>query len=452
MFNNDTKFTVLGLARSGISAAYKLKNLGFEVFISDMKSSDAIPESAQLQIDFPCQFGSHTDKCLDCDVMIVSPGIPLNVPILKKARSKNITLISEIELGYLLKHADTKIIAVTGTNGKSTTVSLIDHILKTAGYTSILAGNIGDAFTSFDIESPGIDFFVLELSSFQLDLIDEFHPDVAAILNITPDHLNRYDSFEDYVKAKFHIFANQSWGDLSILNIDDPVCVNHKNLIEHSISWISKTVNGDVYWQDNLINTEDDFYAIDKATLRGPHNQYNMAAAVLAVSRWVTDPEIIEKAFNTFKPLTHRMELFAEIDGVKYYNDSKATNTDSVKYALQSFTEPVHIILGGSGKGEDYNVLIPLLKKHAQAIYLIGDARNDMAAAFDDSLDYTIFDPDDAPLSSFDLAVEEAMKNAVAGEVVLLSPACTSYDMFENFEKRGDYFKKLVKEKGNAKK
>ena len=206
MFNKNYKIGILGMAKSGIAAAYKAKKMGLEPFVSEFKKENQINNSQEIRKNFKCEFSGHSEKLLDCDLLIVSPGIPLDIPILKKAKKKNLKFISEIEFGYKIKYPASKIIAITGSNGKSTTVSLIHHILKTAGYKSILAGNIGSALTSFPIEKPGIEFIVLELSSFQLELIEFFKADVAAILNITPDHLNRYNNFEEYTLAKFNIF------------------------------------------------------------------------------------------------------------------------------------------------------------------------------------------------------------------------------------------------------
>jgi len=217
----NTRFSILGSARSGIAAAYKIKELGGKAFISEFKAESEINNSDQLKKDFEIEFGGHTNRIFDCDILVVSPGVPSDLPILLKVKKKNIEIIGEIEFAYRIKAADSKIIAVTGSNGKSTTVSLIHHILQTAGYNSVLAGNIGIAASSLPLQEPGIDFIVLELSSFQLELVHKFRADVAAILNITPDHLNRYDNMNQYAAAKFNIFANQKPDDIAILNSDD---------------------------------------------------------------------------------------------------------------------------------------------------------------------------------------------------------------------------------------
>jgi len=446
MFSPETKFGILGAAKSGIAAAYKLKELGFLVFLSEYESADNIAEAEMLQADLSCEFGGHSDRILDSDIIVVSPGIPLNVPILQQAREKDIELISEIELGYLIKHEDSKIIAITGSNGKSTTVSLIHQILKTAGINSILAGNIGAAFTSFPIEKPGIDFIVLELSSFQLDLIKTFRANVAAILNVTPDHLNRYDSFQDYALAKFKIFINQTAADLAIINLDDEIVTNFEKrvLIEKLYFSMQEKEKADIFLREDKIIYGENELLTSLFPIQGPHNVANIMAAILSVTPFNISLEIIKKAISEFKSLAHRLEFVADIGGIRFYNDSKATNTESVKFALQSFSQPIRIIMGGAGKGEDYTVLNDLLRKNAAKIYLLGEARDEMAEAFEGITELELFD-------DFRSAVEEAYRNAITGDIVVLSPACTSYDMFNNFEERGEYFKKVVQELSNGK-
>ena len=431
----EHKIGIMGIARSGLAAAYKIKKLGGIPFLSEFKAEDKFEDYKNIKSEFDCEFSGHTDRLLECDTIIVSPGISLNVPILEKAKKRNIHLISEIEFGFLVKHPESKIIAITGSNGKSTTVSLIHHILQTAGYNSILAGNIGMAFCSYPIEKPGIDFIVLELSSFQLELIDKFKPDVAAILNITPDHLNRYNNFDDYALAKFNIFKNQDKSDLSILNLDDTMSLKHKNKLDPEyFSLNSKT---DIYFDDKQIKFGTESINIDNSTIKGPHNVANIMASILAISPFGIDKNTIEKSLSTFASLPHRLEFVTEVRGVKFVNDSKATNTESVKYALQSFDQPIRIIMGGGGKGEDYTVLNPYLKKYARKVYLTGGTRLEMKKAFTGSVELAVFE-------DFEDAIRNAFKEASAGEYIVLSPACTSYDMFNNFEERGNKFKEIV--------
>ncbi|MDD3051212.1 MAG: UDP-N-acetylmuramoyl-L-alanine--D-glutamate ligase [Candidatus Cloacimonetes bacterium] len=432
---------ILGIARSGIAAAKKIQDLGGAAFLSDNKSYDELSFANEISSLFACEFGGHSERLLNCDLLVVSPGVPNNIPILQKAYNKNIEVISEIELGYRIKHSDSKIIAVTGSNGKSTTASLIHHIIKSAGYNCILAGNIGDAFTKFEIEKPGIDFIVLEISSFQLELIEEFRPDIAVLLNITPDHLNRYDSFEDYALAKFNIFRNQTEKDIAIINSDDDMTAEFRDLIPANIKSFSLTKKTECYYNNIFISYETPhgflYFKPEETKLLGKHNIANIMSSLLAVSSLRIDKNTLKNALNSFNPLQHRLEFVKTINGVKFYNDSKATNTDSVKYALESFNEPLRVIMGGSDKGEDFGVLIPYLKKHANKIYLIGETREKMINSFNDSIDFETFD-------TFETAIEKAFKDSSENEIVLLSPACASYDMFKNYEERGRIFKDYV--------
>ena len=434
----NTKIGILGLARSGIAVAYKIKELGGNPFLSEFKPAKEIPNSSELKNDFRCEFGGHSEKLFDNELIIVSPGIPLNVPIIKELKKRKIKLIGEIEFGFLIKHPRSKIIAVTGSNGKSTTVSLIHHILKTLGFKSILAGNIGNAFTSFPIEKEGIDFIILELSSFQLDSIDTFRPDVAILLNITPDHLNRYENFEAYADAKFKIFQNQKPDDLAILNLDDDTFSFKRQNIAAKKRYFSLKNKTDIFFDGEKIIYSGKKLPLSGSSLKGFHNIANIMASLLALSAFEIDPTDFMKALKTFSPLPHRLEPVTEKNGVKFINDSKATNTDSVKYALQSFENPIRIILGGSDKGEDFSVLLPYLQKHAVKVYLIGETRSKMKKAFAGKIETSEFD-------NFQDCIETAFREAKEGDIVLLSPACASYDMFDNFEQRGNIFKQIVK-------
>jgi len=435
---NTTKFGILGMARSGLAAAKKINELGGKAFISEFKPESEIQNAAEIKQNFACEFGGHSKKILESDVIILSPGIPQNIAILRDAKKKNIEIISEIEFGFRIKHPDSKIIAVTGSNGKSTTVSLIHHILQTAGYNSILAGNIGIAFTSYHIEEPGIDFIVLELSSFQLELIDKFKADVAAVLNVTPDHLNRYKNMDEYAETKFNIFQNQTFNDHAILNSDDEFIQKYSSLINADIKYFSLKDNSDIEFSNSYINYKNKNISIEKATIKGPHNIANIMAAILAVIPFEIPKEKIEEALSTFTPLPHRLEFVRSLNGIEFYNDSKATNTDSVKFALRSFPKPIRIIMGGAGKGEDYSILNPILKKHAKKIYLVGDSRFEMAKVFAGIVDIDLFE-------NYQTVINTAFTESISGDVIVLSPACTSYDMFKNFEERGERFKQIVR-------
>ncbi|MCD6176884.1 MAG: UDP-N-acetylmuramoyl-L-alanine--D-glutamate ligase [Candidatus Cloacimonetes bacterium] len=433
----NRKFGILGMARSGISAATKINELGGIAFISEHKDETEIINSKQIKQSFHCEFGGHTEKLLQNDLLILSPGIPRNIPILQQAEKQNIEVISEIEFSFRIKHHHSKIIAITGSNGKSTTVSLIHHILLNAGYNSILAGNIGTAFSSYPIENGDIDFIVLELSSFQLELIDTFKADVAAVLNITPDHLDRYKSFEDYAKTKFNIFKNQNSHDLAILNLDDMTSTKFIDEVHSSLKYFSSDPKADIYFKDGTIIFGSQKFSVKNASIKGPHNISNIMCAILAVSPFNIEKVIIQKSLETFSPLAHRMEFVTEVNGIKFYNDSKATNTDSVKYALQSFNSPIRIIMGGAGKGEDYTILIPFLQKRAKKVYLTGDTIDEMKKAFEDYVSIE-------SIKEFEDVIKTAYSESEKGDIIVLSPACTSYDRFKNFEERGNTFKEIV--------
>ncbi|MDP8269503.1 MAG: UDP-N-acetylmuramoyl-L-alanine--D-glutamate ligase [Candidatus Tenebribacter davisii] len=437
MIIKGKKFGILGMARSGLSAATKIKELDGFVFISEFKKEDFITNSNEIKRNFTCEFGGHTEKILQNDILILSPGIPRDIPILQKAIEQNIEIISEIEFSFRIKHPHSKIIAITGSNGKSTTVSLIHHILQTAGFNSILAGNIGTAFSSYPIEKSDIDFIVLELSSFQLELISKFKANVAAVLNITPDHLNRYKSFDNYAKTKFNIFMNQNHQDLAILNMDDKASAKFTKMIKTSLKYFSLNSKTDIYFENKSINFDSKQYPIQRSTIQGPHNIANIMCSILAVSPFKIKKDVIQKALETFSPLSHRLEFVQEIEGVKFYNDSKATNTDSVKYALLSFNKPIRIIMGGAGKGEDYSILTPYLHIHAKKVYLTGDTIAEMKSTFEGSVDLAIN-------KDFEDIINMAFSESEKGDIIVLSPACTSYDRFKNFEERGNKFKEIV--------
>ncbi|MDD3562827.1 MAG: UDP-N-acetylmuramoyl-L-alanine--D-glutamate ligase [Candidatus Cloacimonetes bacterium] len=440
MFDASLKYGILGLARSGIAAAYKIKELGADAFLSDTQEAQQVPSAQDLRRDFPCEFGGHTDKLLDCDVWIVSPGIPLTVPIIQKGRAQGIRLISEIEFGYQIKAEDSKIIAVTGSNGKSTTASLIYHILTKLGKKCILAGNIGDAFCAFPIHKPGIEYIVLEISSFQLDLIKSFAPQVAILLNLTPDHLNRYPDFAAYCDSKMGIFRYQSSKDFAVLYQDSSEINKRDQSIKARklyFSGIAKDTPAHI--DGKFIHVGSEKLSVYDLKIKGRHNQLNAMAALLSIQALDLDMSQSMKAATSFKALPHRLEYVDSIHGVSFYNDSKATNCDSTKSALESFERPIHIILGGSDKGEDFSLLTDSLQKHAVKAYITGDTADLMREAWLGKV----------PLEfAGDLAssVRKAFSEAASGDNIVLSPACASFDHFKNFEHRGEVFKGIVRE------
>lgn len=438
MFDVKKKYGILGLARSGIAAAYKIKELGAEVLLSELQSKDKIPLANDLMRDFPCEFGGHTDKLLDCEIWIVSPGIPLDAAIIQKGRSAGIELISEIEFGYRIKAADSKIIAVTGSNGKSTTASLIHHILQQMGKKSILAGNIGDAFCSFPIHQPGWEYIVLEISSFQLDLNHSFAPQVAILLNITPDHLNRYSSFEDYSQSKMRLFMAQTADDFAILYGDSlQIGKNSSSIRSQQLYFCMQKPDCDARVDGTFIRVNDHALSRFDLNIKGPHNLLNVMAALLSCKALQLDLNVAMQACKSFKSLPHRLEYVDSVNGVAFYNDSKATNCDSVKSALESFEAPIRIILGGSDKGEDFSLLTTTLQQHAIKAYITGATQDLMRQAWLGKLPLHFED-------DFEATIRCAFEEAKIGDNIVLSPACASYDRFHNFEHRGETFKAIV--------
>ncbi len=470
---------IIGIARSGIAVAKKLKTLEANVFLSDSNTQDKIMNNSQcfndnytfedFRKEFNIEFGGNSDKLLSMDLLIVSPGVPLSIKVIQNAIELGIPVWSEIEFAYRLTNKKTKIIAVTGSNGKSTTVSLINHLLVQDGYNSILAGNIGHAYSGFDIETER-DFIVLELSSFQLDLIETFSPDIAVILNITPDHLNRYNSFADYAKSKFNILRNvgkRSLDSFSILNADDEMINNtldslidnDKGIKNIKIKYFSQKEN-DAFIEDDylVLRTKSDcLIKIDtKDThLLGYHNKLNMLASLMAVEPFINDKTKLEDYLKTFSPLEHRLETVAIINkddsvkNIKLVNDSKATNTDSVKYALSAFDttdKQIHLLVGGSDKGEDFSILKPYFEKYVKKLYLIGETALHMDKVFNDIINREIYYTKDKEegLCLFEKAIYSAFNSAMTNDVILLSPACASFDWFKNYEDRGKVFKAIV--------
>ena len=424
-FNQYSKVGILGIGLSGLAVAKKLNQYGMSFLLSDSRPQSEFPELKDMDIGSQMEFGGHSEKLLDVDLLIVSPGISHMIPIIQKAIAKKIPLWSEIEFAYRLTHPETKIIAVTGSNGKSTTASLIAHVLQENNYQTILAGNIGKAYSSFPIDQK-IDFIVLEVSSFQLELIHTFKPDVALILNLTPDHLNRYASFDEYVGTKLKIFMNQDSKGLSIMNAEDKKYLSLLNNKAKSIL------------QNFIFFTKEDSEILKglDLPLKGSHNELNIVAAMLSTAPYI-DVKDFFQALSSFHPLEHRLEPVLEEGGVLYINDSKATNTSSVQSALLAFSQPLHLLLGGAEKGEDYKVLAKYMRNKVKKLYLIGESAPKMHALFHKEFSCEIF-------SSFKNAVQATILNAERGDIVILSPACASFDWFRNYEERGIKFKEII--------
>jgi UDP-N-acetylmuramoylalanine--D-glutamate ligase len=442
------RIVILGGGESGVGAALLARQKGYDVFVSDGSSlkDDYRNELKHAAIDF--EEGQHTEsKILNADEVMKSPGIPEKNELVKKIRAKGIDIISEVELAYRFK-GNSKIIAITGSNGKTTTTALIHHICKTAGLDCALVGNIGYSFAKQVAEDPK-PLYVAEISSFQLDDIKTFRPDIAVLVNITEDHLDRYDYiFENYIRSKFRITMNQQVNDSFIYCADDEVTMKYLNQFniqanQLPISMKRELPNGAFIKDgDMYIRTGQDFtnMSVFDFALKGKHNQYNTMAACLAAATMDIRKEKIREAVQNFQSLEHRMEYVATVRGVEFINDSKATNVNSAWYALESMTRPTVLILGGVDKGNDYSLIAELVKEKVKAIICIGTDNNKIHEAFGDTVS-TIVNTKSALE-----AVHAAFHFATKGDTVLLSPACASFDLFKNYEDRGNQFKKAVKE------
>lgn len=447
--NEHKRLVVLGAAESGIGAALLGKQQGWDVFVSDGGTiKDKYKEELQAAgIDYEEKM--HTEeKILNADCVVKSPGISDKVAIVKKVRDVGIEVCSEIEFGYRYKN-NSKIIAITGSNGKTTTTALTYHLLKEADYDVAMVGNIGYSFARQVAERPH-EWYVMEVSSFQLDDIHSFKPDVAVLLNITPDHLDRYDyKFENYIKAKFRIAENQTEREYFVVNYDDPVIKEHitthfiqSNTIYFTMSEQNINQEGGFINDDKMnirFNGEELNMSIHDLSTKGKHNLYNSMAAGISSRIAGIRKEKIRESFSSFKGLEHRLEFVATIRGVDFINDSKATNVNSVWYALESMTKPTVLILGGQDKGNDYNEILELVKEKVKAIVCMGTDNAPIHAAFEGVIE-TIVDTKSAKD-----AVNAAYALAEKDEVVLLSPACASFDLFTNYEDRGEQFKEAVR-------
>jgi UDP-N-acetylmuramoylalanine--D-glutamate ligase len=440
------KVTVVGAARSGIAVSKLLGLHGAEVFVSDSSLAEKLQSSLSLleaeRIEY--ETGKHTARAYECDLMVISPGVPSNAPVVLEAKKRNIKVISELEVGSWFCRSP--IVAITGANGKTTTTTLIGRILDHAKKKHVVAGNIGTAFSSVVLELAETDIVVLEVSSFQLDHIDSFRPKISILLNITPDHMDRYDhSMENYAASKARIFENQRSEDVLIYNADDEWT---KRIISKAKSRkiafsISQQLNEGAFVENEKLVTslggvKSGIIDINKIFIKGKHNLYNSMAAVLVGQLFGIESVLIRSTLETFEGVEHRLEFIRELNGVRYYNDSKATNVDSVWYALQAFKEPIVLFLGGRDKGNDYSRLVELVKKHVKAIVAIGETADKVEQAFRNTVGIT-------KAATMDEAVAIAHSLAQSGDVVLLSPACASFDWFKNYEHRGQVFKELVK-------
>lgn len=443
-----SRIVVLGGAESGVGAAVLAKVKGYDVFLSDFgKIADKYAADLR-KWDIPFEEGKHTEELiLNADEVIKSPGIPSTAPIVKKIAEKGIHIISEIE--FAGRHDKAKKICITGSNGKTTTTSLIYYLLQQAGLNVGLGGNIGKSY-AYQVATENFDYYVLEISSFQLDNVYDFKPDIAIITNITPDHLDRYDhNMENYVKAKFRITRNLEPEDCFIFDSDDEITVGHLDKIILQAKKLPFTQKGEVKQgaclkDDKIVikyeESESEIY-LNELALGGKHNIYNSMAAALAAKAVDIDDEVIRNSLATFQPIEHRLEPVLSIKDVLYINDSKATNIDSAWYALECQQKPVVWIVGGKDKGNDYSILNDLVKKKVKAIVCMTLHPEKIHAAYEGIIGKDKI----ADCTSAEDAVKIASGFASAGDVVLLSPCCASFDLFDNYEDRGAKFKEAVR-------
>ena len=442
------KMVILGGGESGVGAALLALQKGYEVFLSDGGPLKENYRKDLQQHGISFEEGGHTaEKILDADEVMKSPGIPEKNEMVKKIRAKGIPVISEIELAYRYK-GDSKIIAITGSNGKSTTTALTYHICRHGGFDCALVGNIGYSFARQVAEDPK-PWYVAEISSFQLDDIVTFRPEVAILTNITEDHLDRYEyKFENYIRSKFRITMNQTEEDYFIYNEDDPVIQQylplnpiHSNLLPFTMQ---QEPNKGGHIRNGQMNIETASEKLQMSiydfALKGIHNQYNTMAAGIASATVGIRKQKIREAIQSFEALEHRMEYVSTVRGVEFINDSKATNVNSTWYALESMDKPTILILGGVDKGNDYSLIRDLVKEKVKAIVCMGVDNRKIHEAFQN----------DVPLIVNTASAEEAVKAAfhfaTKGDTVLLSPACASFDLFKNYEDRGKQFKEAVRD------
>jgi UDP-N-acetylmuramoylalanine--D-glutamate ligase len=441
------KISVVGGARSGVAVAKLLSSRGARVFVSDSGSANMIDRYVtELQREgISYETGSHSRRVLDAEILVISPGVPSTIPVVREALSLRIPVLSELEVASWFCPAP--IIAITGTNGKTTTTSLIGRMLGDARKKHVVAGNIGNAFSTVVSGLDQNSFAVLEVSSFQLEQIESFHPAIAVLLNITPDHLDRYDgSIKNYAAAKCRVFERQGNGDVLIFNFDDPVTRDAVRSAPGNIKMLAFGIHREfedgAFVEDKKIvvsinGQRSEIIPLPEISIPGVHNLYNsMAATLAAVSTGVMIPSL-RATLRNFKGVEHRLEFVRRLNDITYVNDSKATNVDSVWYALQAYHAQIVLLLGGRDKGNDYLRLIELVRGHVKTIIAIGESAEKVVRSFTGVVPVKI-------AGSMESAVTEATASASPGDIVLLSPACASFDWFQNYEHRGKRFKEIV--------
>jgi len=442
----NERVLVVGLGKSGLAAAHFLKTLGARVTVSDARPAMLIAELSELlEQGFSVEAGSHGLLTFRRqDLIVVSPGVPMSTPELKQVRAMGAHIIGELELGA--QYLQGTVVAVTGSNGKTTTTTLIGEILKAAGRPTLVGGNIGRPVTAMVEESTSESWSVLEVSSFQLETVETFKPRIALVLNITPDHLDRHGTFEAYAALKARITEFQTAEDFLILNGEDKETQLIAAKTKAQVYWFSGRrpikQGAFVYGESILFVPREGAKAepvmpVAEISLAGAHNVENVLAAVCAARLAGVESETIRAAVAAFRAVEHRLEFVREVGGVRYYNDSKATNVDATRKALESFAGGIHLILGGKDKDSDYTTLAPLLRERVKTVITIGSA----AEKIERELDGVVKIESAETLAR---AVAFAHETAAAGDTVLLAPACSSFDQFENYEQRGRVFKELV--------
>ncbi len=440
---------MVGLARTGVATVRFLVEKGARVKVSEMKAAGELGPVLEALRDLPVEWetGGHAlPFFLDAELIVVSPGVPMSIQPLGQARKKGVPVISEIELafGFLQR----PMIAITGTNGKTTTTTLVGEMLRASGKSAFVGGNIGNPLINFVAGPQKEEWVVVEVSSFQLEGIEKFRPSVAVLLNITEDHLDRYSSFPEYGAAKGRIFENQGKEGYAVLNADDSLTFQFAHRVKSQVLLFSRERavpmgcfldRGAIFFQG--ADGQRERFGLDRMKIRGAHNLENFMAAIAACKSCGCPQEALQRLIDEFEGLEHRLEWVRDVDGVKFFNDSKGTNVGSVVKSLLSFDEPILLIAGGRDKEGDYGPLKGLVAEKVKGMALIGEARERMSGALGNLTDTVMVD-------SLEEAVRWAWSKAHSGDVVLLSPACSSFDMFQNYQERGKRFKAIVQELG----
>lgn len=438
---------VVGLGKSGVASALFLESRGARVTVSDAKSEEQLKEEIPALLDrgVVVETGKHGERTFrDQDLIVVSPGVPYDVPPLQQARRLGIPVIGEIELAA--RFLSGRLVAITGSNGKTTTTTLTGELIAAGGNKALVGGNIGTPAITFVDQSSRETWVVLEISSFQLETTETFHPHIASILNVTPDHLDRHGSMENYTAAKARIFEQQNETDFAVLNADDPIVAALAKGLKPQVIWFSRKreVERGAFVRGEMIIFRDaqgerEIMPVNEIPLKGAHNVENVLASVSMAILAGVDAAKIRTAVKHFKAVEHRLEYVTTVNSVQYFNDSKATNVDATIKALESFPGGIHLILGGKDKGASYAVLNDLLRERVKRVYTIGAA----AAKIESEISGVV------PITSsgtLETAVRKATQAAQPGEIILLAPACASFDQFQSYEQRGRIFKSLVEE------